>query len=226
MRKLRSIVAATSMVILLASGCSTMQARRWGLCAMAGSLVGGIAGGVIGNEIEDEEGSSERGPAIAGGVLGGMTLGAIAGHLICDPVVEAPKPQPVAQPAPPPPAPPPPPPPPAGTKLVTLRGPNFDFDKAAIRPDGKMLLDEAVKVMKENPTLRVAIEGHTDSAGSDAYNQKLSERRATAASEYLVQQGIDTGRMTIRGYGESKPAASNDTESGRAENRRVEIIAE
>ena len=102
--------------------------------------------------------------------------------------------------------------------------PQFDFDKATLKPDGKRLVDTAVKVMKDKSDLKVSVEGHTDSIGSEAYNQKLSERRAKAVRDYLVSQGIDASRITTRGFGKSKPVASNDTAEGRAENRRVEII--
>ena len=78
--------------------------------------------------------------------------------------------------------------------------------------------------MKDKPDLRVSVEGHTDSVGSVAYNQTLSERRAKTVRDYLVSQGIDASRITTRGFGKSKPIASNDTAEGRAENRRVEII--
>ncbi|MGH7822668.1 MAG: OmpA family protein, partial [Candidatus Binatia bacterium] len=94
-------------------------------------------------------------------------------------------------------------------------------------PEGRARLDQAVQVMQQNPTLRVAIEGHTDGMGADVYNEGLSERRAESVKSYLMSQGIDAARMTdVRGFGESKPVASNDTEEGRARNRRVEIIAQ
>jgi OOP family OmpA-OmpF porin len=202
-----------------------MQSRYWGVCAAVGGLAGGIGGGLGGRALEPDEEDSDRGPIIAGGVVGGLIIGAIAGHLICDPVV----PPPALAQAPPPPPPPPPPaptPPPTGTRLATLRGPNFDFNKAEIKPDGRKILDDVVTTMKENPTLRVSVEGHTDSVGSDTYNQALSERRAASVVQYLVGRGIDAGRMSTRAYGESKPIASNDTAEGRAQNRRVEIIAQ
>jgi len=103
---------------------------------------------------------------------------------------------------------------------VTLHGAQFDFNKATLKPSGKDIVDQAVKVMKDKPDLRVSVEGHTDSVGSDAYNQKLSERRAMAVRDYIVAQGVDAIRITIVGFGESKPVASNDTEEGRAQNRR------
>ena len=83
-----------------------------------------------------------------------------------------------------------------------------------------------MKVLRDNPDLRVTVEGHTDSVGSAAYNQKLSERRAQAVKRYLVRQGIDPSRITTEGYGKSRPIASNETEEGRAKNRRADIIAD
>ena len=111
---------------------------------------------------------------------------------------------------------------------IVLRGVNFDFDKATIRPEGKPVLDEAIRTLDEQPDIRIAVEGHTDSVGSDAYNQRLSERRAHAVVDYLAAGGMARGRMSARGLGESKPVASNETEDGRAQNRRVEfgIISE
>jgi outer membrane protein OmpA-like peptidoglycan-associated protein len=122
------------------------------------------------------------------------------------------------------PLPPPPPPPPAGTKISELKGPNFDFDKATLRPSGKEKLDEALKTLNQYPDMKISVEGHTDSVGSDAYNQRLSERRAATVVSYLESKGIASSRLTSRGFGESKPIADNKTAEGRAENRRVELI--
>src|SRR6059036_2623110 len=79
---------------------------------------------------------------------------------------------------------------------------------------------------KEHPNLRALVEGHTDSIGSDAYNQRLSERRANAVGDYMIARGIEAQRITTKGWGESKPIASNKTKEGRAQNRRVEITVE
>jgi len=87
-------------------------------------------------------------------------------------------------------------------------------------------VDGGVTVMKDKPSMKVSVEGHTDSIGSDAYNQKLSERRAQAVRDYMVSQGIDAARISVKGWGKTTPIASNKTEAGRAENRRVEIIPE
>jgi OOP family OmpA-OmpF porin len=133
--------------------------------------------------------------------------------------------------APPPPPPPPPavkaqPPPPAVKKKIVLRSVHFDFDKSKIRPDAKPVLDEAVRTLKEEGGIAVIVEGHTDSVGSDAYNMKLSHRRANAVSDYLASHGIPASRIRTEGYGESRPVASNDTADGRAQNRRVELNVE
>lgn len=128
--------------------------------------------------------------------------------------------------APPPqeytPPPPPPPAPPVKRKIV-LRGVNFDFDKSDIRPDARPILDEAIRVLQDEPQIDVTVEGHTDSIGSAAYNQRLSERRAQSVVNYLAKGGIARSRLDPIGFGEDDPVASNDTEEGRAQNRRVEL---
>jgi outer membrane protein OmpA-like peptidoglycan-associated protein len=134
---------------------------------------------------------------------------------------------------PPPPAPPPPPPaapaaappptPPVKKKIV-LRGVNFDFNKANVRPDAMPILDEAAATLKESGDVTIAVNGYTDAIGSDAYNERLSVRRATAVKDYLEQHGVAAGRMTVRGFGKADPVASNATPEGRAQNRRVELI--
>ncbi len=112
-----------------------------------------------------------------------------------------------------------------GKKLLVLEGINFEFGSWKIVPESKRLLDDtALKALKESPNLRVRIEGHTDSVGPDAYNMNLSRQRAEAVMNYLVSQGIDYDRMEVLGKGEGYPVASNDTEEGRAHNRRIEFI--
>ena len=126
-------------------------------------------------------------------------------------------------------APPPPPPPPVVPapapveKKIVLRGINFDFDKANIKPEFEPVLDEGVDILKANPNVKIVIGGHTDSTGDEAYNQKLSERRAQSVLEYFAGKGIAKSRMQAVGYGETKPIADNKTREGRALNRRVEI---
>ncbi len=112
--------------------------------------------------------------------------------------------------------------PPVKRKLV-LRGVNFDFDKSDIRADARPILDAAATTLNEDPGVRVAVEGHTDSMGSEEYNMSLSQRRAESVVDYLVSAGVSRGRLEAVGMGESNPVASNDTEDGRAQNRRVEL---
>ena len=102
---------------------------------------------------------------------------------------------------------------------------HFDFDSAVIKPVSKAVLDaRAVPIMRNNPGLKVRVEGHTDSVGPERYNQLLSLRRAQAVRDYLVSQGIDETRLSIAGYGESDPIDGNETRAGRANNRRVEFV--
>jgi outer membrane protein OmpA-like peptidoglycan-associated protein len=104
---------------------------------------------------------------------------------------------------------------------------NFDFDKSVIRKEDVADLQKAVDFVKKYPGYEISIEGHTDSRGTDKYNQALSERRAAAVKEYLLKHGMidtDKDKITTKGFGESKPIADNKTEKGRFENRRVEIL--
>ena len=99
----------------------------------------------------------------------------------------------------------------------------FDFDKAVLKPEGKAKLDDLTsKVKGINLEVIIAV-GHTDSVGGDAYNQKLSVKRAEAVKAYLVSKGIETNRVYTEGKGEAQPVADNKTKEGRAKNRRVEI---
>ena len=108
--------------------------------------------------------------------------------------------------------------------VIDLEGVHFAFDKATLRPASKSTLDAAVKILKDHPQLRVEVAGHTDSIGTASYNMNLSKRRARVVYDYLVEHGIDAGRLTTNGYGESQPIASNDSEQGRAQNRRTELV--
>ncbi len=99
----------------------------------------------------------------------------------------------------------------------------FDFDKSVLRPDGKKSIDDALAKLKGVDVEMVIATGHTDSVGTDAYNQKLSERRAAAVKDYLVSKGIPASKITTIGKGESQPVATNKTAEGRQKNRRVDI---
>lgn len=108
--------------------------------------------------------------------------------------------------------------------VIELDGVHFDFDKATLKPEARAVLDEAAALLAKHERVVVEVAGHTDSTGPEAYNQKLSERRAMAVQDYLVGKGIRASRLSAKGYGESMPVTSNDTKEGRAENRRVEMI--
>jgi OOP family OmpA-OmpF porin len=137
------------------------------------------------------------------------------------PAKPAPAPKPAAKPAPAPK--PAAKPAPTSQKVTFAADAFFDFDKSVVKPEGKKKLDGLVGQLN-GVTLEVIIAvGHTDSVGSDAYNQKLSVRRAEAVKAYLVSKGIAANRIYTEGKGEKQPVASNKTAAGRAKNRRVEI---
>jgi OOP family OmpA-OmpF porin len=212
--RIKSGLALTLCVSL--AGCANNEIKPGDvLCPVVGAVTGaGVVAAAAGSD-EPEA------------YVVGAALGAGLGYLFCHEKKvppPAPTPAPAPAPAPPPPPPPPPPAPEVGSKIISLDGAHFDFDKATLKPEGHAKLDQAAAVMAEHATITVAVEGHTDSVGSDAYNQKLSERRAQAAVDYLVSQGVDASRLQPTGYGESKPMASNDTADGRAQNRRVDLV--
>jgi peptidoglycan-associated lipoprotein len=148
------------------------------------------------------------------------------------PVVPAPAPAPAPiAPAPPVavvPAPAPPAaviPPPEYRRVDALRGVNFDFDKADIRPGDTRILDAGAEWLKANPRQIVLVEGHCDERGTNDYNLALGERRAKAVVTYLVTKGIEAGRFTTISYGEERPLCSEKTEACWARNRRAELLA-
>lgn len=108
--------------------------------------------------------------------------------------------------------------------VVTLGDVLFDVDRSVLKPGGLRMVDQLVAVLKEFPQRNVLVEGFTDSTGNAGYNQTLSGQRADAVRTALMRQGIDTARVTARGYGEASPVSSNDTAAGRQMNRRVEIV--
>lgn len=116
-----------------------------------------------------------------------------------------------------------PPPPPVVRRKVVPRAVYFDFDKSNIRPDAEDTLNEAIRIIKDTGYRVVVCEGHTDSRGTDEYNNALSLRRAGSVRDYLIAGGIPASAITIQGFGESQPVATNDTDDGRQQNRRVEL---
>ncbi len=135
--------------------------------------------------------------------------------ILCTLLGEAPAPA-----APPAPAPEPAPP---QEERIVLRGVKFAFDSDEIDRVSAVVLDVVAETLNSRPHVRVVVEGHTDSRGDEAYNQTLSQLRAESVQRYLIGKGVPASRMQARGFGESQPEASNDTDEGRALNRRVEL---
>ncbi|MDH7463119.1 OmpA family protein [Chitinophagaceae bacterium 26-R-25] len=109
------------------------------------------------------------------------------------------------------------------SKIVT-HGINFDIDKATIRPESMGTLNMIVQVMTSNPAIKFEVDGHTDNSGSSAHNATLSQQRADAVKQELVKLGIDQGRLTTKGFGDTKPISDNNSPEGKANNRRVEFV--
>lgn len=107
---------------------------------------------------------------------------------------------------------------------AVIYGINFDFNSDKLRAESTAVLDKIVTVLKEKPDWKMSIEGHTDSIGGEAFNKNLSEKRAKSVIDYLAKAGIDSARLSSTGFGLSKPIESNETEFGRAKNRRVELV--
>jgi OOP family OmpA-OmpF porin len=234
----RRLLVATLIIAVGLPGCEFGRrfiSKPWGkgtyipaaICAVVGgvggaaiesqgftneSIRGGTSTSCVGTVCETTHDKPDYPAAAAIGAGAGALLCGLAGHYFLDP-----------EPSPPPPPPTPAPTPPPVSKRIVLRGVNFDFDKSDIRPDSRPVLDQAAEVLRQNPNVRVSVEGYTDNIGTESYNQKLSVRRAEAVFRYLVNHGVAPERMEVVGYGESHPVADNDTESGRAQNRRVEL---
>ena len=191
--------------MLVSAGCASMNQKERG--AVIGAGAGAAIGGVIGNQT----GSTARG-AIIGAVVGGAA-GAIIGHQMdqqakeIDQSIPGAKVERVGE----------------GIEVTFESGLLFDFDSDVIKPTAASNLQELARSLNKFGNSNVLIVGHTDSQGDDAYNMALSQRRANSASAYLQSQGVPSSRVSTSGRGESEPVASNDTDAGRAQNRRVEI---
>ncbi len=210
--------------VSLVSGCANMTARQKGF--MTGAAIGAAVCGGTAAAIGHENDSNPDKAALISGIAGALVGGTIGAILAKEDVVVPP--EPVVEPIPEP------EPEPAVVEEVkeevvvvevrekiVLRGINFDFDKSNIKPEFMPVLDEAVEILKENPDIKVIIEGHTDWTGPEKYNQGLSERRAASVCSYLVEKGIAQNSLETVGYGEADPIADNHTREGRSMNRRV-----
>ena len=187
------------------SGCAGMSQKQRG--AVIGAATGAAVGGVVGNQT----GSTARG-AIIGAIIGGAA-GAIIGHQMDQQAKELEQKIPgatvsrVGE----------------GIAVSFPSGILFPFNSTEILPDGRANLQQLANSLKDYPNSDVLIVGHADSVGTDAYNLDLSQRRAQAASAYLQSLGVPASRLHSVGKGESEPIESNDTDAGRARNRRVEV---
>ena len=197
---------------LLLTSCESVQnANNTQKGAAIGTAAGAVIGGILGNNI------GKGGNAPLGAVLGGV-VGGVAGGVIGDKMDKQAKEIKETLP---------------GAEVervgegikVTLNENtvNFDFNSANLTTLAKSNLDKLVTVLKNNPDTNINIYGHTDSIGTDAVNLRISSQRAAAVKNYFVANGISASRMFTEGLGKSSPIASNDTDEGRAKNRRVEF---
>lgn len=196
------IIAAT----VIMTSCASWNKTQKG--AAIGTVGGGAAGAVIGKAA----GNTAMG-AIIGAAVGGTT-GAIIGNKMDKQAEEIAKTVPDAKVIR------------VGEGIVVEFSSNilFGFDKAGLSADAKGNLDKLVNVLDGYPDTDIEIQGHTDSKGSLSYNEKLSIERASAVSDYLITNNIAANRLTVVGYGETMAKYENDTEEGRAQNRRVEFL--
>lgn len=202
---LRSI-AVTLLVVAGSTGLAGCATK-----AQTGVIVGAGGGAVVGGAVGKVAGSTAKG-AIVGAVVGGVAGGLIGARMdrqakeleqnIQGATVER-----VGE----------------GIQVTFASGLLYDFDSDLVKSDARTNLRELATSLDRYPGTDVIIIGHTDDVGSDSYNQGLSERRARAAADYLMTQGVSGARIRTRGLGESEPIASNETEYGRASNRRVEV---
>jgi outer membrane protein OmpA-like peptidoglycan-associated protein len=204
-RRLPSFFLVLIILGLMTMGCASLSNTE------QGAAIGASAGGAAGAAIGKAAGGTAEG-AIIGAVVGG-TAGAIIGQRMDrkaeeleDELANA-EIERVGE----------------GIKVTFDNAILFDFDSANLRPTARTNLDELATSMDDFEGSELLIVGHTDSKGSEDYNMRLSERRAGAAAEYLIEEGIRPSRITTVGRGESEPVASNETAEGRQQNRRVEV---
>jgi outer membrane protein OmpA-like peptidoglycan-associated protein len=207
---MRTITRKTSFVLLLATAGVTLL----GSCAtkmQTGAVVGAAGGAVVGGLIGRAAGSTATG-AIIGAAAGGIT-GAIIGNEMDKQAKELKQNIPgaiverVGE----------------GITVTFASGLLYDFDSDVVRPEAQKNLRALAASLGKYPGSDLLIVGHTDQVGTAAYNQSLSERRAAAAANFLISQGVLRTRVATRGMGETEPVSSNDTEAGRQQNRRVAV---
>ncbi len=200
---MRNVMRVAGLGVVLLVGCATN--------AQTGAVIGAGGGAVVGGVIGKVAGSTSKG-AIIGAVVGGAA-GAIIGARMDKQAKELGQNIPgatverVGE----------------GIQVTFASGLLFGFDSDVPRSEAKTNLRELALSLEKYPDSNLLILGHTDQLGSEAYNQGLSERRASAVASYMVLQGVNSSRMGTRGLGETEPVATNETEAGRQANRRVEV---
>ncbi len=205
MKRIACLIAVLT-VIVAAPGCAS-----WGSKQTKGAGIGAASGGALGAIIGHNTGSTTRG-AIIGAVVGGAA-GTLIGHRMdaqaerLSQELEGAQVSRVGE----------------GIAVTFDSGILFPFDSAALTPEARSNLRIMADSLQAEKRTNVVIVGHTDSDGSDSYNQQLSERRGRSAEDYLRSLGVASSRLASRGRGETEPVASNATESGRRQNRRVEV---
>jgi outer membrane protein OmpA-like peptidoglycan-associated protein len=204
MRRQLTVLLVVLLVIGL-TGCASMSRTD------KGAILGGTAGAVVGGIIGKQSDNTAAG-AIIGAAVGGAA-GAVIGNYMdkqaeeMERDVEGAKIERVGE----------------GIKITFESGILFDVAKADLRPDAQANLMKMAEILKKYEDTNILIEGHTDSDGTEEYNQALSERRANAVSHFLAAQAVSSARMSTIGYGESQPIADNSTAAGKQANRRVEV---
>ena len=206
MKKIRiSIVMILSMALLFSSCASLNKTQK-------GGGIGAVAGGAMGAVIGKVAGNTGLG-AIIGAAVGGAT-GAVIGHKMDKQAAEIKIKVPDAKVER------------VGEGIVVEFSSNvlFGTDKSNLSSDATMNLDKLVTILNTYPDTDIEVQGHTDSKGSEAYNQNLSAKRASSVSDYLISRGISNSRIRIKGFGETVPKYDNNTAEGRTQNRRVEFL--
>jgi outer membrane protein OmpA-like peptidoglycan-associated protein len=206
MKRTRILIPAILIAAVLFQGCSSLNKTQKG--AAIGTAGGAAAGAVIGRA----SGNTAMG-AIIGATVGGVT-GAVIGHQMDKQAEELKKKVPDANVER------------VGEGIVVTLSDKvlFDFGKADLTDASRKSLDKIIQVFNNYPDTNIEIQGHTDNKGSDEYNQGLSVQRANSVNNYLVNKGLASSRLTVKGFGETAPKYENETEEGRTQNRRVEFL--
>jgi len=205
MKKAR-LILSVGLAVVFAAGCA--NAPKWQQGAAVGGGVGAGAGAIIGHQ----SGHTAEG-ALIGGAVGALT-GAFVGAQLDKQQAELSKVADVERPT-------------EDSLVVTLREKVlFDTNEYTLKPGAEDNLAQIADILIRYPNTYIRVEGHTDSSGTETYNQWLSEKRAQAVADFLISQGVDPMRIQSVGYGEMRPVATNETPEGRQQNRRVEIHIE